>query len=132
MPKTMVINSPGFTTWGEHFARLLGMVDQAEGSLMTILGINRMSSPQAWLNDADEEADQSFSDFPILMPTGPSAALSQLATIHLLSITFLKGTLASAPCLEGKKPDRGKYKRGEDGKMQGKDGEVALHLLAQQ
>lgn len=45
MPKLLVINSFGFTMWGVHFARLMNMVQQADGNLMTILGINRQSLP---------------------------------------------------------------------------------------
>ena len=45
MPEMLVINSPGFTVWTEHFTRLQRLVDKAEGHLMTILGIGRMSSP---------------------------------------------------------------------------------------
>lgn len=114
MPPMLIINSTGFTTWSEHFDRLKTIVDQAGGSLITILGSNH----------------QSFSDFPLLMPTSLNVALGYLATTHELSSAFLRGSLGSARSLLGKKPDLGKYEKEKDGKMAGPTGDVVLHLLA--
>jgi len=79
---------------------------------------------------ANDREDQSFSDFPLLMPTSPTVALDYLATMHQLSAAFLASSLGSAPSLERKEPDHGKFERDKDGKMEGKHGDVVLHLLA--
>ena len=129
MPPMLIINSTGFTTWSEHFDRLKTIVDQAGGSLITILGSNR-SSVHVVAADADTQLDQSFSDFPLLMPTSLNVALGYLATTHELSSAFLRGSLGSARSLLGKKPDLGKYEKEKDGKMAGPTGDVVLHLLA--
>jgi len=50
LPPILVINSPGFTIWDEHFARLLRKLDQTGGSLMTVLGASRMSTFHCFAN----------------------------------------------------------------------------------
>jgi platelet-activating factor acetylhydrolase len=44
MPPMLVINSPGFTVWTDHFERLREMVQRMDGWLMTLTGSNRESS----------------------------------------------------------------------------------------
>jgi hypothetical protein len=44
MPPMLVINSPGFTVWADHFERLRDMVQRMDGWLMTLIGSNRASS----------------------------------------------------------------------------------------
>ena len=37
----LIINSPGFTIWDTHFRRLMKMTEKINGSLVSIIGINR-------------------------------------------------------------------------------------------
>jgi hypothetical protein len=62
--------------------------------------------------------DQSFSDFPLLVPpTGKS--ISFLSRFHELSYAFIKGRLAQCPLV---------VSQDAEGKMVGKVAEVVLHL----
>jgi platelet-activating factor acetylhydrolase len=76
--------------------------------------------------------DQSFSDFPLLAPSSPTVALSDLETIHGLSDSFLRGRLVDHDAIKGQRPDEGKYEKGPDGKMAGEKGSVVVHLLGKQ
>jgi hypothetical protein len=70
--------------------------------------------------------DQSFSDFPLLLP--PAAkSVKYLHLTHELSINFLKGTLGESDIIRGLEADAGKVDRDDKGKMSFK-GDVALHL----
>ncbi|ADV23587.1 1-alkyl-2-acetylglycerophosphocholine esterase [Cryptococcus gattii Ru294] len=116
MPPTLVINSAGFTEWPEHWEKLVDMM-KGKGILVTMIGIGH----------------QSFSDFPLLSPSGYSHAHSMIVKIHELSTAFLNRKLLSGTALAGKVPDKGDYERDEDGvKIKGKaamkDGDVLLHL----
>ncbi|ODN90734.1 1-alkyl-2-acetylglycerophosphocholine esterase [Cryptococcus wingfieldii CBS 7118] len=130
LPPLFVVNSPGFTEWGEHFSRLVGIAkgwkngEKNRAGLVTLLGIGH----------------QTFSDFPLLSPT-PAHARSMLLSIHTLSAAFLSSpsTLASLPEIQGQKPDGGQYEHeekvnGEGERLmkgkKGRDGQVVVHLLA--
>ncbi|RSH82289.1 hypothetical protein EHS25_005999 [Saitozyma podzolica] len=111
MPPMLVINSPGFTVWTDHFERLREMVQRMDGWLMTLTGSNH----------------QSFSDFPLLVPpTGKSILF--LSRFHELSYAFIKGRLAQCPLVVSQDADEGKVKVDAKGKMVGKVAEVVLHL----
>ncbi|GFZ50791.1 LOW QUALITY PROTEIN: hypothetical protein JCM24511_08549 [Saitozyma sp. JCM 24511] len=111
MPPMLVINSPGFTVWTDHFERLREMVQRMDGWLMTLIGSNH----------------QSFSDFPLLVPpTGKSTLF--LSRFHELSYAFIKGQLAQCPLVDSQDADEGKVKVDAKGKMVGKVAEVVLHL----
>jgi platelet-activating factor acetylhydrolase len=71
--------------------------------------------------------DQSFSDFPLLIP--PSAAsLRFLSTSHELSINFIRGTLSASPILKGLEADQGQVAKDDKGKMMATSA-VAVHIL---
>ena len=123
MPPMLVINSVGFTDWPLHFGRLLGMVREAKGSFMTLLGASREPFAPCNRKIALLIADQTFSDIPLLTSR---AALPLLKTIDTLSVSFLRSKLSASPLLEGKKPDDGKL---EEGWPKGKSGDILLHLL---
>ena len=119
--------------WTDSFSRLLSMVNQANGSLLTLLGIDRKTILPFPLHPSHNlYADQSFSDFPLLAPTSPFVALEYLATVHQLSTAFLRGELAQAPSIIGKEPDGGKLRRDNTRNMIGEKGEVIVHLLGPQ
>ena len=78
-------------------------------------------------------ADQTFSDFPLLL-TAPSA--TKLVTkINSLVNSFLHDRLAEDPEVKGKTPDHGdvRTKRNEKGKtgIEGAWGEVVVHELGE-
>lgn len=75
--------------------------------------------------------DQSFSDFPLLMPTGPGVGIDHLATIHELTRGFLSGSLDEVESIKGQEGDGGDYAKDENGKLAGKQGDVVVHLMAQ-
>lgn len=71
--------------------------------------------------------DQSFSDFPLLVPpTGKSTLF--LSRFHELSYAFIKGQLAQCPLVDSQDADEGKVKVDAKGKMVGRVAEVVLHL----
>lgn len=136
----LVINSEGFTLWRTHFRRVLGLVKDAGGSFVTIVGCDRewghalLVSPQSLTACP---TDQSFSDFPMLVNAAP--ALTLLSTIHELSYAFLHNTFRDAPPVAGKSPDNGHIKTRREGKpghekekMVGEFGEVVVHLVAEE
>lgn len=131
-PPVLIINSPGFTVWDSHFHRLLDMTKRINGSLVTIIGINRMCSSSPILISSTLIPDQSFSDFPLLSPSSPSTALGYLHTIHELSSSFLEGAFAENNTIKDLQPDGGDFARGSDGKMDGANGSVVLHFLGKQ
>ncbi len=51
----LVINSEGFTLWETHFKRLVGVVKDCGGSLMTIVGANRESEFERTMNDLERD-----------------------------------------------------------------------------
>lgn len=114
------------------------MVKKVDGSFVSILGATRESASwsidkaQSWELPADVILDQSFSDFPLLSPGSPSFAMSLLQTTHELSDAFIHGQLATAPAIEGKKPDQGDFERTPEGKMAGRKGDVVVHLIGQE
>ncbi|OCF40122.1 hypothetical protein I317_06073 [Kwoniella heveanensis CBS 569] len=116
MPPLLVINSIGFTEWSVHFKRLMGMIKESQGWLMTIHGVGH----------------QSFSDFPLLDPRSHAQAKLLLNKIHDLSTSFLSHNLESSPDIKDKTADQGKYETetGYGGMKikKGADGEVVLHL----
>ena len=94
-------------------------------------------SAQIVRHDADawheaDPPDQSFSDFPLLAPSSPTVALSDLETIHSLSDSFLRGRLIDNDAIKERRPDEGKYEKGPDGKMAGERGAIVVHLLGKQ
>ncbi|WVR09414.1 hypothetical protein IAU60_006481 [Kwoniella sp. DSM 27419] len=118
MPPMLVINSVGFTEWSTHFKRLIGMIREAKGSLLTIHGVGH----------------QAFSDFPLLDPRGHSNAKTLLNKIHDLSNAFLQRQLATSDLVKDHKADNGDYEREAGGKRLKKaaDGEVVVHLLGEE
>lgn len=89
-PQLLIINSEGFTLWGEHFDRIEGLAKTwGDGpkkactllTLPTALHIN-------------------FSDFPLFLPRRPrdrqGNARSLLSIVHRLSSRFLAGDLGQA------------------------------------
>ncbi|WVQ95156.1 hypothetical protein IAU59_002250 [Kwoniella sp. CBS 9459] len=119
MPPLLVINSVGFTEWSDHFRRLVGMVKEAEGWLMSVQGVGH----------------QSFSDFPLLDPRSHAQAKLLLNKIHDLSTAFLSHTLKSSADIKDQKADAGKFEKeaGGGGKMKkGIDGQVVLHLAGKE
>lgn len=66
------------------------------------------------------------------MPTGPAHATTLLGTISQVSDAFMRGDVTQSPSVSGKSPDNGKFERGEDGKLAGKDNEMVVHLLPEQ
>ncbi|WVF67465.1 hypothetical protein IAT40_002221 [Kwoniella sp. CBS 6097] len=120
MPPLLVINSIGFTEWSVHFKRLLGMIKEADGWLMSIQGVGH----------------QSFSDFPLLDPRSHAQAKLLLNKIHDLSTAFLNHNLRSSPDIKDQKVDEGKFlTEGGFGGMKikkGADGEVVLHLTGKE
>ncbi|WVO14537.1 hypothetical protein L204_102172 [Cryptococcus depauperatus] len=121
LPPLLVINSPGFTEWREHWGRLVDLV-KGRGTLVTMMGIGH----------------QGFSDFPLLSPVGYSNAHSMLNQIHTLSTSFLKRTLSSDPALVGKEADDGNYQKDTadglsiQGKKNMKNGDILLHLVGKE
>lgn len=71
-------------------------------------------------------ADQSFSDFPLLLPPA-GKAVKYLSLTHELSASFLRGKLDEAEILQGVEADAGMVERDDKGKMSFK-GDIALHL----
>jgi len=114
----LTINSEAFTVWQDHFFRLVDLMRDIKGALITVVGTTH----------------QAFSDFPLLSPGSPSVAMSLMATITDLSASFLSGTLAEDASIKGKTPDEGKYVRaeGKKKKMAGRRGDVVVHLLGEE
>lgn len=77
-------------------------------------------------------ADQSFSDFPLLI-TAPSAS-KLLVKMNSLIHNFLHDKLAESDEIRGKEPDHGNLKMIKDAKgkqkMEGAWGDVVVHELA--
>ncbi|WWC90565.1 uncharacterized protein L201_005501 [Kwoniella dendrophila CBS 6074] len=116
MPPILVINSIGFTEWSTHFNRLVGMIKDAQGSLVSIVGVGH----------------QSFSDFPLLDPRSHNSAKLLLNKIHDISTAFLIGKLGKLADFEGKKPDQGRLVKNEQGKLGDKEGDVIVHLIGKE
>ncbi|KAI9637631.1 putative platelet-activating factor acetylhydrolase 2, cytoplasmic [Dioszegia hungarica] len=110
-PPLLVLNSPGFTIWRTHFQRLVKLVKEAKGSLITIM----------------KGTHQSFSDFPLLLPPS-SGSLRFLAASHELSINFIRGHLGTSPILKDLQADGGEVEKDEKGKMTATSA-VAVHLI---
>jgi platelet-activating factor acetylhydrolase len=131
IPPVLIINSPGFTIWDTHFRRLKTMTEKINGTLVSVIGINRTCHDYHFSAEPDE-TDQSFSDFPLLSPSSPTLALTDLSTIPDLSSSFLEGNLPDSQFIKDLKPDHGDFERKPDGKMEGKRGSIVLHLLGKQ
>ncbi|WWC71354.1 uncharacterized protein I206_105309 [Kwoniella pini CBS 10737] len=118
MPPILVINSVGFTEWSTHFKRLVNMIKDAQGSLVTVGMVGH----------------QSFSDFPLLDPRSHNSAKNLLNKIHDLSNAFLSSKLSSLIDLKDKLPDQGNISKNQDGKLLGgdKEGEIIVHLIGKE
>ena len=96
----------------------------------SVLGIRQGERPHGQAVQAPrfiaDQADQSFSDFPLLIPPA-SKAVKFLSITHELSIQFLRGNLGRSEILKDVQADAGKVERDDKGKMAFK-GDVALHL----
>lgn len=102
LPPSLVINSEGFTLWPDHFSRLAGIERQWGGE----------SQPRTcWGTTILRSDHQSFSDFPLLLPSLPGLPFaskptttpeSLMATIMRLSEAFLStGSPTAAEDLAG-------------------------------
>ena len=105
LPPALVVNSEGFTLWPDHFVRLAAIERQWSGG---------ESQPRScWGTTLLRSDHQSFSDFPLLLPSMPGLPFastpkrtttpeSLLASIMRLSEAFLStGSPAAAEDLAG-------------------------------
>jgi len=118
-----------------HLGHTFQAAEIDDGEDQRIIGLYYRYKPYVHadsFNVKTDATDQSFSDFPLLSPSSPSLAITDLSTIHDLSNCFLEGRLSGSEFLQEAKADHGDFERKPDGKMEGKKGSVVLHLLGKQ